>query len=89
MKATMLAAGFLALAALGATAQAKLTPVEPERRAATVSLDAVAMTSEPLGAMLESDYFTAPPTPYAAGRVFPCRLQIRVFDKTRIAQSCH
>lgn len=89
MKAIMLAAVFLTMAALGATAQAKLAPVEHVRLDATVSADAVAMTSEPLGATLESNYFNAPAAPIASGRVFPCRLQIRMFDKTRLAQSCH
>ena len=39
--------------------------------------------------MLEADYFRAPQAPFAAGRVFPCRLQLRMFEKTRLAQSCH
>ncbi len=87
MKAMIVAAGFFPLVAPGATAQAKFAPIEPQK-ALTVSINDTAMTSEPLGAMLESNYFNAPPVPFAVGRVFPCRLQLRVFDKTRIAQSC-
>lgn len=88
MKVIFAAAGLFALAAFGATAQAKPTPVEPQKLA-TLSADDAAMTSEPLGAMLESDYFNVPPVPFAAGRMSPCRMQLRLFDKTRIAQSCH
>jgi hypothetical protein len=39
--------------------------------------------------MLEFGYFRAPQTPVAAGRVFPCRLQLQIFEKTKLAQSCH
>ena len=37
-----------------------------------------------LGAMRERDYFEAPQTPFNA-----CRLQPTLFNKTRLAQSCH
>ena len=40
-------------------------------------------------AVPEANYFRAPAEPFAAYRIFPCRLQLRVFDKTRMAQSCH
>jgi len=75
-----------ASAALGmAAAQAKPTPVEPMRL--TSSTEETSMATGPAGAMLESDYFRAPQRPLTAGRVFPCRLQI--FDKMKLAQSCH
>ena len=74
------------LLALGATAQAKLPPLE--RQVVAISADASALDSGPFGAMLESHYFSAPQAPYAAGRLFPCRSQLHVFEKTRLAQSC-
>lgn len=75
------------LLSLSAGAQAKLAPVETPRL--TPAPDDSAMVVGPAGAMLESGYFRAPQTPVAAGRVFPCRLQLQAFDKTRLAQSCH
>ena len=78
---------FAVILALGATAQAKEAPLEPKQIAAAPGdTDMLAGTA---GAMVESDYFRAPQPPFAAGRVFPCRLQARVFEKTRLAQSCH
>ena len=75
-----------ATASFGAMAtQAKPTPVEPIRL--THTSDETALTTGPVGAMLESDYFRAPQRPLTAGRAFPCRLQI--FDKVQLAQSCH
>jgi hypothetical protein len=75
------------LLALGATAQAKVAPLE--RQMVAISADDSTINSGPSGAMLESNYFRAPQTPAAAGRIFPCRLQLRVFEKTRLAQSCN
>lgn len=75
------------LLSLSAGAQAKLAPVDAPRL--THAPDDSAMVAGPAGAMLEFGYFRAPQTPVAAGRVFPCRLQLQVFEKTKIAQSCH
>jgi hypothetical protein len=36
-----------------------------------------------VGAMRERDYFEAPQTPFNA-----CELQLSLFNKTRLAQSC-
>jgi len=72
---------------LGTAAQAIPAPVELQPIA--VSPDDLTIAAGPAGASLERDYFRAPQTPYAAGRVFPCSLQLRVFDKTRLAQSCN
>jgi hypothetical protein len=41
----------------------------------------------PAGAMLEADYFRAPQKP--APDPHMCRLQLRVFEKTQLAESCH
>ena len=84
MKALLAFAVFLALSA---PAQAKPSPVEIQIKSSLVEDAAVSIG--PAGATLESDYFRAPQTPVAAGRIFPCRLQLRVFEKTQLAQSCH
>jgi hypothetical protein len=79
---------FIALAlllALGAAAQAKLAPVEPQP--AAISPDDLAISTGAAGATIEQDYFRTPPE--TARRALPCRLQLRIFDKTRIAQWCH
>lgn len=81
---------FIALAllfALGTTAQGKLAPVDAQP--AAISRDDLAISSGPAGAMLERDYFRAPPATYAADHPFLCRLQLVIFDKRRLAQSCH
>jgi hypothetical protein len=77
---------FAVFLALGATAQAKPAPIEPQQAASAA--DDAAMFAGAAGALRESDYFRAPQPPLAAGRIFPCRLQLRVFEKTRLAQSC-
>ena len=75
------------LLALGAAAQTKPAPFE--LRPVAFSSDDTTVDIGPSGATLESNYFSAPQQPLAAGRIFPCRLQLRVFDKTRLAQSCN
>ena len=89
MKASITLAFFLApaLLALGVTAQAKPAPVETQT-VAMLSEDST-IDSGPSGAMLESNYFHAPQSPHASGRVFLCPLQLRVFDKTRLARACN
>ncbi len=67
-----------------AAAQGKPAPVDPHSVAFSPDL---AISLGPTSATLEQDYFRAPQPGYAAGRIFPCRL--RVFDKTRLALSCH
>jgi hypothetical protein len=75
------------LLALGATAQAKVAPLESQLVA--IAADNATINSGPAGATLESNYIRAPQAPTAAGRIFPCRLQLHVFEKTRLAQSCN
>jgi hypothetical protein len=75
------------LLAAGAALQAKPAPYEPQLIA--ISPDNMAISTGAASATLEQDYFHAPQTPYATGRIFPCRMQLRVFDKTRLAQACH
>jgi hypothetical protein len=81
---------FIALAlllALSATAQAKLAPFEPQR--ATIAPDDLTISTGPAAAALKQDYSRPPQPADAAGGVFLCRPQPRIFDKTRLAQSCH
>jgi len=78
---------FAVLLAIGVTAQAKPAPFE--LRPVAFSVEDTVIDSGPSGGSLESDYFRAPQQPLAAGRIFPCRMQLRVFDKTRLAQSCN
>ena len=88
MKASIALAGVLAAAlfALGGTALAKPTPVELPSAAA---LSDASIHSGPAAALREQSYFQAPQSSSFAGRVFPCRMQLRVFEKTQIARSCN
>lgn len=81
------AIALLLLFALGAAAQAKLAPVDPQPVAH--SADDLTISTGPAGATLEQDYFRAPQPVSAGSRRSPCRLQLLVFDKTRLAQSCN
>jgi hypothetical protein len=87
MKAAITVALLLGLFACGAQARAKPAPIEG--RLVTASLDDTTIDSGPSGAMFESNYFNAPQAPFTAVRLFPCRLQVRIFDKTRLAQACN
>lgn len=77
---------FAVLLGLAAAAQAKPAPIEPPAK--TLAPEDTAISVGAAGALLESDYFRAPPQPSVAGRVFPCRLQLQVFEKTQLAQAC-
>ena len=89
MKASTALAFLLALAFsdLSAPTQARLQPTETQVSAAL--LDDTTINSGPSGAMLEAAYFRAPHSPFATVPLAPCRLQVRIFDKTRLAQSCN
>ncbi len=78
---------FILALTLGAAAQTKLAPVGMQPK--VVSPDDLAISTGPAGATLEQDYFRVPQPASATGLVFPCRLQLRLFDKTRLAQSCN
>ena len=79
------------LLALSVVAFAKPNPVERPRLAlvnADVSMGSVGAMHEnvgSVGAMRERDYFGAPQPPFNA---FPCQLELDLFIKTRLAQSC-
>jgi hypothetical protein len=83
MKVVLAFALFLTLSA---TAHAKLAPVEEMPRSTPPSDDSAVLVG-PAGAMLEADYFRAPQKP--APDPHMCRLQLRVFEKTQLAESCH
>lgn len=70
-----------------ATAGAKPSPVETPRLTPTPSELAIAVGAA--GAMVESDYFQAPQTPFSAHGALACRLHAEIFSKTRLAQACH
>ena len=70
-------------------AQAKPTPEIDVAPRLTPTSEDTAVLVGPAGAMLESDYFRAPrPDNSDSRRPFPCRLQLSVFDKARLATSC-
>jgi hypothetical protein len=71
---------------LSAAAQAKFAPVETPRQ--TPQLEDSSLFVGAAGAMLESDYFRAPQSPFSNTHPYACRLQLRVFEKTQLAQSC-
>jgi hypothetical protein len=79
--------GVTGLAVLVAAAQAKPSPMQAQPSA--FRPDDLTIATGASGATLEQDYFRATPSTFAASRAFPCRLQLRVFDKTRLAQACH
>jgi len=70
------------LLALGVTAQAKVAPLESQ--AAVTSSDKWVFSRS--AETREAEYFRAPQP--LAERNYPCRLQLRIFEKTRLAQSC-
>jgi hypothetical protein len=43
----------------------------------------------PAGAMLESDYFRAPAANLAGDGLFPCKLDLDLLAKARLAATCH
>lgn len=75
------------LLAFATGAEAKHSPVPVERL--TPSPAELAIFTGPAGAMLESDYFRAPGARLAGAGLFPCRLRLDLFSKTRMAQTCH
>ena len=85
--ALFIGVGVLGFAALVAIAEAKPSPLQAQ--ASAFRPDDLTIATGAIGATLEQDYFRAPPPSYAAGRAFPCRLQLRVFDKARLARSCN
>ena len=88
MKALLVFAALLALSAVfGASAQAMVAP--QQNAALVIASSDSAISAGPAGALREADYFRAPPSPSTRDSVRPCRLQLRIFDKVSLAQSCH
>ncbi len=77
---------FAAVLAFCAAAQAKVAPQEDAK--ITIASVEATIPASVAGAIPEADYFRAPPPPGDSSRAFPCRLQLRMFDKVRMAQSC-
>jgi hypothetical protein len=74
------------LLALATGAEAKHGPAPAKRL--TPSPAELAIFMGPAGAMLESDYFRAPGATLAGRGLFPCRLRLDLFAKTRLAETC-
>ena len=74
------------LFALGTVVAAKPAPVEPARSA--IALEDTDINIGPTGPARERDYFQAPQAQFNAGAL-ACRLPLIVFNKTRLASSCH
>jgi hypothetical protein len=74
------------LAALVTGAAAKPSPFAP--RTAAPAPEDNALYLQPVGAILESDYFRAP-EPHGTERIFRCRLRLHTTGRTRrFAQAC-
>ena len=88
MKGLAITAMFLV--SMAAVAIAKPVPVSKlnplEDLAPPPTQNDVDINSGPSGAMLEREYFQAPP-PFTAGGL-PCRLQTAIFNKVQLAQLC-
>jgi hypothetical protein len=80
------ALAFVLLVALSAAAEANYGPA-PQKRL-TPSPSDWAMFVGPAGAMLESDYFRAPAANVAGDGLFPCKLDLDLLAKTRLAMTC-
>jgi hypothetical protein len=80
---------FCALATTATIAQAKRTPFAQPEQASQPSPDAWSIYLGPAGAMLESDYFSAPHGFFNSRHIAPCRLHRRSADnELHLAYSC-
>jgi hypothetical protein len=88
MKGLPFAVMFLSLTvALAGAKPAPVSKMNPlEDLTPPLTRNDVDINSGPAGAMLERNYFQAPP-PFAAGGL-PCRLQSAIFNKVQLAQLC-
>lgn len=77
-----------ALLALGASAQAAVLPVE-NAQIVIAPVTTTIPSDDANGAIPEAAYFRAPQTPSDRERLFPCRVQFDLFEKTQLAQLCH
>ena len=79
---------FLALTVVAAAKPTPLSNFNASRdRTSTLARDDVNIDVDQIGTQLERDYFQALPTRSNFDNI-SCRLQLNVFDKTRLAQSC-
>ena len=70
MKAVLTACLLATMTGAAAASLAPRAPVLPSH-----ALESWLIDLGPAGAMLESDYFRAPQSPFAGGPVIPCRLR--------------
>ena len=89
MRASIAMALLVAPAVLAFAAMAAAKPSPLETQYAAVSADDTTINTGASGAMLEAAYFHAPLPRFTSGRMFPCRMQVNLFDKTRLTGSCH
>ena len=88
MKGLTVTVLFLALTVVAAAKPAPPGNFNATRdRTSTLGSDDVNINIDQIGTQLERDYFQALPTRSNSDNL-SCRLQLNVFDKTRLAQSC-
>ncbi len=88
MKGLTAVAIFLALTVAAVAKPAPVRDLNPADDRIPTARNDVDINIGPTGAMLERNYFQAPQRQFGAGS-FSCRMQLSVFDKTRLAQSCN
>jgi hypothetical protein len=88
MKGMTVTALFLALTVVAAAKPTPLSNFNATRdRTSTLARNDVNINIDQIGTQLERDYFQALPTRSNSDNL-SCNLQLNVFDKTRLAQSC-
>ncbi len=90
MKGLTVTVLFLALTVVVAAKPAPLNHLNLNAtgdRTSMLARDDVNINIDQIGTQLERDYFQAPPTRSNIDNL-SCHLQLNVFDKTRLAQSC-
>jgi hypothetical protein len=89
MQASIIIAFLLGPAFFAVTAPTQAKPASVEAQSIAISIDDTTIAGRISGAMREQAYFSAPQSPRGSGNVFPCRMQLNVFEKTRLARSCN
>ena len=88
MKGMTVTALFLALTVVAAAKPTPFSNFNATRdRTSTLARNDVNINIDQIGTQLERDYFQARPTRSNSDNL-SCKLQLNVFDKTRLAQSC-
>jgi hypothetical protein len=88
MKGMTITSLFLALTVVAAAKPTPLSNFNATRdRTSTLARNDVNIDIDQIGTQLERDYFQAQPRRSNSDNL-SCNLQLNVFDKTRLAQSC-